>query len=57
VLGLFLHLQYLLRTCSRVQYVDTFVSLSIALFMGMVLTELAMCMLSHRGSIVETHGG
>lgn len=54
VLGLFLHLQYLLQSCSRPGIVDTFVGLSITLFLATVLVELAIVAVSQRGSIVHT---
>ena len=54
VLGLFMHLQYLLQSCSRPGVVDTFVGLSIALFLATVLVELGIVAASQRGSIVHT---
>eukprot|EP00624_Nannochloropsis_granulata_P000293 evm.model.NODE_11137_length_18060_cov_18.830564.2 len=54
VLGLFMHLQYLLESCSRPGVVDSFVGLSITLFLAMMLVELAIVAASQRGSIVHT---
>jgi hypothetical protein len=56
VLGLFLHLQYLLKDCSRPGYVDTFVALSVAFFLVTALVELAIVGVSMQGSIVHTKG-
>lgn len=56
VLGLFLHLQYLLKDCSRPGLVDTFVALSVAFFLTTAMVELAIVAVSMQGSIVQTKG-
>jgi hypothetical protein len=54
ILGLFLHLRYVLRSCSRDNYVNAFVSLSVALILLTVVVEVGIMVGSLTGSIVET---
>lgn len=56
VLAFFMGLQLILSKCRRRVMVDVFISLSVAVFLAILVVEIGVVIVASRGSIIETHG-
>lgn len=56
MLAFFMGLQLILSKCTRRVLVDTFIGMSVAVFLAILVVEIAVVVVASRGSIVQTHG-
>lgn len=56
VLGFYLGLQYLLTSCRHPAVISTFIGLSVAVGLAILVVEVCVIVASSRGSIVDTDG-